>query len=64
MGVHDAPPLLFKKEKDNPLQAGGVYGMDVMTLLYAIIACVNVMTLFDHIFLFWTDCVCMLIVLG
>ena len=42
MGVHDASPLLWHKEDSNPLQVGGVYGMDVMTILYAILSCTSV----------------------
>ena len=42
MGVHKAPPLLYKKESTNPLQSDAVYGCDVSTLLYAIISCAGV----------------------
>ena len=41
-GVHNASPLLWQAEDSNPLQVGGVYGMDVMTILYAILACTSV----------------------
>ena len=42
MGVHDVSPLLWHKSNENPLQAGGVFGVDVSTMLYAILACVGV----------------------
>ena len=42
MGVHEVSPLIWHPSDDNPLQAGGVYGVDVSTLLYAILACVSV----------------------
>ena len=38
MGVHKVSPLLWSKEAKNPLQKGGVYGFDVMTLMYALLA--------------------------
>ena len=49
-GVHNASPLLWQAEDSNPLQVGGVYGMDVMTILYAILACTRTCRVVKAIF--------------
>ena len=38
MGIHQASPLLWRKDAGNPLTIGGTYGVDVSCILYAILS--------------------------